>query len=52
MARLSRPPKQVLESELPEADKQRLALQFLRDNPTLLPQTAIRIWKLQKPNTL
>jgi len=52
MARLSSAPKNVLERNLPEKDKLRLALKFLIDHPDEDPATPIRIWKLQKPNTL
>ena len=52
MARLANCPTNTLESTLPEADKFKLALKWLRDNPTEQSITAARIWKLQKPKSL
>jgi hypothetical protein len=52
MARLAQTPRNIHERDLPEKDKQRLALQFLRDHPDENPITPARIWNLKYPNTL
>ena len=52
MARLSNAPKNVLERNLFEKDKLRLALKFLIDYPNEDPAIPVRIWRLNRPNTL
>jgi hypothetical protein len=52
MARLSNPPKNILISELPEKDKQRLAFEWQCEHPNETPTTTARIFALKKPATL
>jgi hypothetical protein len=52
MARLSNIPTNTLHRDLPEKDKTRLALEWLRENPSETPTTAARIYHLEKPNSL
>jgi hypothetical protein len=52
MARLAKTPRNTHERDLLEKDKQQLALQWLRENPTENPITPACIWNLKKPNTL
>jgi hypothetical protein len=48
MARLRNAPKNTLLQDLPNKDKIKLAIQWLRDNLDELPSTAARIYKIQK----
>jgi hypothetical protein len=51
MARLANYPISTRESDLPDADKFKLALNWLRNNPSERPATASKIWKLEKPKS-
>ena len=52
MAHLSNIPTNTIHSTLPEKDKTRLALEWLRENPSETATTAARIYHIEKPNSL
>jgi hypothetical protein len=52
MARLVSLPKNTLQRDLPEKDKLRLALDFLREHPDEKPSTVARLYKIRKEGTV
>jgi hypothetical protein len=52
MARLSNAPTNTLHRDLPEKDKTRLALEWLRDNPSETANTAARIYHIKNEKSL
>ena len=52
MARLASLPKSTLQRDLPEKEKLKLALEFLRQNPNEKPSTAARLYDIKKENSV
>jgi hypothetical protein len=52
MARLAHPPKSTLLRDLPDQDKMKLALDFLRENPHEKPSTTARLYHIKKEDTV
>ena len=52
MARLAHPPKSTLLHDLPDQDKMKLALEFLRENPHEKPSTAARLYHIVKEDSV
>jgi hypothetical protein len=52
MARLLNAPTNTLHRDLPEKDKTRLALEWLRDNPSETAYTAARIYHIKNEKSL
>jgi hypothetical protein len=50
MARLASLPNRTLRRDLPEKEKLKLALEFLRQNPSEKPSTAARLYHIKKEN--
>jgi hypothetical protein len=52
MARLASLPKSTLQCDLPEKERLKLALKFLRQNPGEKPSTAARLYHIKKENSV
>jgi hypothetical protein len=52
MARLAHPLKSTLLRDLPNRDKMKLALDFLRENPHEKPSTAAHLYHIKKEDTV
>ena len=52
MARLHALPQNTLQRDLPLKDRMKLALQWLRENPTESPTTAARLYHIEKEGSV